>query len=82
MDTNRAACPKCGAADPKPLSFTWWGGALCPKILHHVKCIGCGYKYNGKTGRDNTTGIVIYFVIVGIISFVLMLVMIAFFFKL
>jgi len=28
MATNYVACPKCGTADPKTLSFTWWGGAL------------------------------------------------------
>ena len=82
MATNYAACPKCGAADPKTLSFTWWGGALGPKVLSHVKCVGCGYKYNGKTGGDNTTGIVIYSLVVGIIAFVLMFVAVAFLIRL
>lgn len=50
------------------MSFTWWGGILGPKLLTHVKCPECGHKYNGKTGRDNTTGIVIYSVIVLILG--------------
>ena len=51
------------------MSFTWWGGVIGPKVLTHVKCLRCGHAYNGKTGRDNTTGIVIYSVIVGVIAF-------------
>lgn len=50
------------------MSFTWWGGILGPKMLTHVRCPHCGHKYNGKTGRDNTTGIIIYSVIVGILG--------------
>ena len=59
------------------MKFTWWGGVLGPKILTHVKCPGCGHGYNGKTGRDNTTGIVIYSVIVGIVAFGFVVVLIA-----
>ena len=81
MVTNYAPCPKCGAPTPKQLNFTWWGGALGPKMLTHVKCQSCGHKYNGKTGKDNTTGIVIYFAVVGLISFVLMFVAFAFLFR-
>ena len=72
MATNYVACPKCGASNAKALHFTWWGGALGPKILTHVKCQACGYKYNGKSGKDNTAGIAVYFVVVGILAFVLM----------
>ncbi len=64
-----APCPKCRSTGAEQMKFTWWGGLLGPKILSHVKCPGCGYGYNGKTGRDNTTGIIIYSVIVGIIAF-------------
>ncbi len=46
------------------MSFTWWGGILGPKLLSHVKCGSCGTQYNGKTGGSNTTGIIIYTVIV------------------
>jgi hypothetical protein len=51
------------------MSFTWWGGVIGPKVLTHVKCPQCGHAYNGKTGRDNTNGIIIYSVVVGIIAF-------------
>lgn len=74
--TNYAACPKCGGVAEK-LRFTWWGGLIGPKILTHVKCTQCGYKYNGKTGKDNTTGIIIYSVIVGILVVGLVVVMFA-----
>ena len=66
-----APCPKCGQANAKQLSFTWWGGLLGPKILTHVKCESCNAKYNGKTGKDNTVGIIIYTLVVGF--FVLLL---------
>ena len=59
------------------MKFTWWGGLIGPKILTHVKCPGCGYAYNGKSGRDNTTGIVIYSVIVGAIVLGLVVVVMA-----
>ena len=76
-----AACPKCGNAAARQLSFTWWGGALGPKLLTHVKCESCGAKYNGKTGRDNTTGIIIYFAVVGVVSFVLFFILAFFLFS-
>lgn len=66
MATNFAPCPQC-AGPAEKLRFTWWGGILGPKILSHVKCTGCGYKYNGKTGKDNTTGIIIYSAIVAVL---------------
>lgn len=72
-----AQCPQCGANSAEKLRFTWWGGVLGPKILTHVKCVSCGKKYNGKTGKDNTTGIVIYSVIVGVIALGLVVVMFA-----
>lgn len=81
MAANYAPCPKCSAADPQLLKFTWWGGALGPKLLTHVKCQSCGNKYNGKTGGDNTAGIAIYSIVVGIFSFVLMLAVVFFLFK-
>ena len=64
-----ASCPKCNAGGAERMSFTWWGGVIGPKVLTHVKCPGCGHAYNGKTGRDNTNGIIIYSVIVGVIAF-------------
>lgn len=74
MTTPFAPCPKCNQAAAEKLTFTWWGGLLGPKILTHVKCTSCGYKYNGKTGKDNTTGIIIYSVIVGVFMLALVVV--------
>ena len=65
-----APCPQCNASNAEKLKFTWWGGALGPKLLTHVKCQTCGNKYNGKTGRENTTNIIIYSIVVGLICFV------------
>jgi len=58
------------------MSFTWWGGLIGPRVLTHVKCPGCGYAYNGKSGKDNTIGIVIYSIIVGavVLGFVVVLI--------
>ena len=69
-------CPKCGGASER-LKFTWWGGVLGPRILTHVKCGSCGRKYNGKSGKDNPTGIVIYSGVVAVLIFGLMVVMFA-----
>ena len=74
--TDYVPCPKCGGPGEK-LRFTWWGGVLGPKLLTHVKCAACGNRYNGKTGSDNTTGIIIYTVIVAILSLALVVVMFA-----
>jgi uncharacterized protein (DUF983 family) len=74
--TEFAPCPKCNNSVAERLKFTWWGGALGPKILTHVKCGACGMKYNGKTGRDNTTGIVVYSIIAGVISFALLFIVV------
>ena len=75
--TSYAPCPKCSQAAAEQLRFTWWGGLLGPKILTHVKCQACGHKYNGKTGKDNTTGIIIYSVVVGVLVLGLVFVMFA-----
>ena len=64
-------CPKCGTGEATPISFTWWGGLIGPKLLHHVRCQGCGYAYNGKTGRPNTTGIIVYSVVLAVIAIVI-----------
>jgi hypothetical protein len=71
MKPQFAPCPKCSAASATQLKFTWWGGALGPKLLTHVRCDACGNKFNGKTGGDNTTKIVIYFLVVGLVFFVI-----------
>ena len=66
-----AACPQCGQSVAEPVKFTWWGGALGPKLLTQVKCTACRKSYNGKTGQDNTTNIIIYSVVGTVIAFIL-----------
>jgi hypothetical protein len=67
-----APCPSCGNTWSTKVGFTWWGGVIGPAILSHVKCAHCGTEYNGKTGRSNTTGIVIYTVVGGLIGVVIL----------
>jgi len=73
--TNYAPCPRCSSAGAERLKFTWWGGILGPRILTHVKCPRCSHKYNGKSGKDNTTGIVIYSAVVAALCLGLLVVM-------
>lgn len=54
-----------------PISWTLWGGFIGPKMLTHVRCQQCGNKYNGKTGKSNMTAIVLYNVIIGGITFLI-----------
>jgi uncharacterized protein (DUF983 family) len=75
--TNFAPCPNCESIFADKVGFTWWGGLIGPRILTHVKCTKCGHTYNGKTGRDNTTGIVVYCLIVGLLAIGLVVVGIA-----
>lgn len=56
------ACPRCRGADVSRPSFTWWGGALGPKLLHHAVCRACGFGFNAKTGKSNGTAITVYVV--------------------
>ena len=66
-----APCPRCQNPQASPVSFTWWGGVLGPKMLTHVKCTRCGAAYNGKTGQSNATGIAIYVAVGALIFFVI-----------
>jgi uncharacterized protein (DUF983 family) len=67
--SNFKPCPQCGAESAEKMSFTWWGGIVGPKLLSHVKCTSCAKQYNGKSGKDNTVGIVIYsIVMLGIVA--------------
>lgn len=63
-----AGCPQCGNTHVTPVSFTWWGGVLGPKMFSHVKCATCGATFNGKTGRSNNTAIAIYIAVVLVIA--------------
>ena len=76
---SQVGCPYCGSRNHSNISWTLWGGAIGPKILHHVKCIDCKKNYNGKTGQPNTKGIVIYTVVTGVLCAVLFFVMRAYF---
>ena len=63
-----AACPKCRCDEaPKRPSFTWWGGALGPKLLHHAVCSNCGTGFNAKTGKPNLGPILLYSVVMAAI---------------
>jgi uncharacterized Zn finger protein len=70
MEQNQvAACPNCGKTDAKKITYTWWGGALGPRMFSHVKCNNCGAGYNSKTGKSNTVPITIYVVVTFVIAF-------------
>ncbi len=64
-----AACPKCGQSNAKKVRYTFWGGALGPSLMTHVKCQSCGTEYNGKTGKSNQQNILLYFLATLVISF-------------
>jgi hypothetical protein len=66
-----AACPKCGAQTATKVKFTWWGGAVGPRVFGVVKCTQCRTKYKGKTGATLTSSILIYQGVVVVISAVL-----------
>lgn len=69
--TAYRTCSKCTSSCVRPLTYTWWGGWLGPKLLSHVKCHDCGHQFNGKTGKPNTRSIVAYTIIVGSIAIAL-----------
>lgn len=62
------ACPYCASeAPPTPAGFTWWGGLIGARVLHHAICPGCRRGYNRRTGRPNTVGIAAYMVAVAVV---------------
>lgn len=66
-------CPGCKQdIVPTPITFTWWGGVLGPRLLSHVQCPGCTTRFNGKTGRPNTDAIIVYMAVVGVVTFALL----------
>lgn len=66
-----APCPKCCESGAKPVTFTWWGGLLGPKLFNHVRCDYCNTTFNGKTGRLNTAAIATYLVVTTAIAIAL-----------
>gem|GEM_PF-1615174 len=63
-------CPRCGENEIKPVAYTWWGGALGPKMLSQVYCLHCKAQFNAKTGQYNTLGIVIYLAVASVLALV------------
>jgi hypothetical protein len=57
---DAAPCPRCGGQQASKAKFTWWGGALGPKLFHVVRCGQCRTQYNGRTGGKLTRVIVVY----------------------
>ena len=67
--SNETGCPKCGSGLITTVKYTWWGGFIGHKMLHHTKCESCGYRFNSKTRKSNTNAIIIYSVVVFAIFF-------------
>lgn len=57
---NNGGCPVCSSQRVLPVKYTFWGGFIGPKLLHHTKCNDCGYTYNRKTRESNEKAIAIY----------------------
>lgn len=57
-------CPRCGEPGTEAVSFTWWGGALGPRLFNHRVCRRCGFGFDGATGESNRGRIVAYLVVV------------------
>ncbi len=68
--TNETGCPKCGGKALSKVKYTWWGGVLGPRLLHHTKCDSCSYTFNSKTGKSNTPGIILYSVVIFAVALV------------
>jgi hypothetical protein len=61
--TETETCPRCGHHDIHTPSYTWWGGALGPRMFHHRVCRACKLGFNAKTRRSNTRTIILYQVV-------------------
>lgn len=55
-----APCFRCGMRVANKVGFTWWGGLVGPRLLHHVRCAGCGQMFNARTGSSNGRAIAVY----------------------
>jgi hypothetical protein len=66
-----APCPKYGSIDAKKVSFTWWGGALGPRLFNLVKCNSYCTEYNGKTGKPNQHSMINNMIVFPLIVFCL-----------
>lgn len=66
-------CPRCGEEGAKRVTWTPWGSFYGPALFTHVRCPGCGYAYNGNSGRSNLIPAIIFvsiplFIILGILA--------------
>ena len=66
--TNKNGCPKCGSTLISAVKYTWWGGLIGPKLLHHTKCNAYRFTYNSKSRRSNTSGIIIYSLLLFVVA--------------
>jgi hypothetical protein len=56
-----ADCPECGCpGHAEKVKYTWWGGILAPALFSIVECNKCGSRYNGKSGKNYTVGMILY----------------------
>ena len=53
-------CPRCGETGATRVTWTPWGSFYGPALFTHVRCPGCGYAYNGRTGRSNLIPAIIF----------------------
>jgi predicted RNA-binding Zn-ribbon protein involved in translation (DUF1610 family) len=65
-------CPRCGEEGATRVTWTPWGSFYGPALFTHVRCPGCGYAYNGRTGRSNLIPAII-FVLVPLMGILLIL---------
>lgn len=56
-------CPRCGEEGPKRVIWTWWGSFYGPAMFNHVRCLGCGHTYNGKSGGSNAIPAALFFTV-------------------
>ena len=66
-----APCPKCKNTTATKVRFTWWGGALGPKLFNVVQCTQCRNRFNGKTGGSLTNVIIVYQLVAFVVALVL-----------
>jgi hypothetical protein len=56
-------CPNCGGREAKRVKWTWWGSFWGPKLFTHVRCVDCGFCFNGKTGDSNIIPAILFVVV-------------------
>jgi hypothetical protein len=66
-----APCFNCKNTTATKVRFTWWGGALGPKLFNVVQCTKCRTRFNGKTGGSLTNVIIVYQAIAFVVAIAL-----------